>query len=349
VCSSDLDIPVIDLIDLTLDQFNSILKLLPKDNVWLKARREKSTFFDNIASDLNKISEMVDKFDTIRLKYNELSQKREQPTTKLEELQALSEIIKNDKMNTIPQKFCVMTTTINTFTSNYNSSGVLKYRGKTLTQPSSLVNDLLNSEFISFLHTFKGQHKKLLIDSIKNKLPPSDNEVSNKLNATYSYMRQFTTKRRNLNAYNRILELLALYKNVQYISLYEASDPQVQPRIGAINQYIAAATSNKDIVAKAMAYLQTPRESTTLIKDIKVEILRMQGAFQPPIRDSGVAVEAFNYLYPLLNNKNNPQYTRIKDTLTVLTALLPIEYADRLQEFSNVVQYFEVYGTQQAK
>jgi hypothetical protein len=40
---------------------------------------------------------------------------------------------------------------------------------------------------------------------------------------------------------------------------------------------------------------------------------------------------------------NNPHAQRIKDTLTIMCALLPLEYADELKEFSKIDQFFETY------
>lgn len=342
------DIPIVDLIDLTLDQFNTIIKLLPKDNVWLKTRKDRSKFFDTIETDLNKVSDMSDKFNTLQLKFNELSQRRDQPNIKLEELQALSEIINKDTVNTAQQKIASMTTALNAFTSTYNSSGVLKYRGKTLARPSSMINDLLNSEFIVFLHTFKNQHKKMLVESIKDRLPaaPTGDEVSNKLDAVYDLMRKFTTDTNNLNTFNEILQLLALYKNVQYTMTHGETDTQVPMRIKAISEYIDTPSNNAKIVGQAIKYLQTQSEVDSLIVDIKSEVLRLQGSFfQPTIRNIGSeAMESFDYLYLLGHISKS---VRIADTLTILSALLPIEYVDRLEEFTNVSEYFKVYGKRQ--
>jgi hypothetical protein len=166
------DVPVIDLIDLSLDQFNTLLKLLPKDNAWVTLRKQRYNFFSNITSDLEKLDELAQKFTTLKKRYDNLSQKR--GTASVDELQALSEMVNKDTLNTLQQKIKAMASSVNAFTLTYNSSGILKYRGKTLKQSSSLINDLLNSQFMVFLQTFKAQHKQMLTNAIKQKLSPQD-------------------------------------------------------------------------------------------------------------------------------------------------------------------------------
>jgi hypothetical protein len=165
------DIPLLDLIDLTLDQFNTILKLLPKDTAWLKTRKDRFTFFGEISDDLDKLGDLTDQFALTSKKYKTLMDKHSNSNIRLEELQVLSEMITKGKMSTIPTKIKEFVNKINVFTLMYNANGVLKYKGKTLVQSSSLINDLLNSQFMTFLQTFKSQHKRKLVETIGDNLP----------------------------------------------------------------------------------------------------------------------------------------------------------------------------------
>lgn len=166
------DIPIIDLIDLTIEQFNIILKLLPKETTWLKTRKERSSFFDGVSSDLDKLVDTTDKFTITAQTFNKLQKKFNDKTISLEEMMTLYELKKKDIMNTVPDKISQTVNILNAFILMYNANGTLKYKGKTLAQSSSLINDLLNSQFMIFLQTFKSQYKQRLAESM---LPQSNN------------------------------------------------------------------------------------------------------------------------------------------------------------------------------
>jgi hypothetical protein len=173
------DIPVLDLIDITLEQFNQILKLLPKESTWIKTHRDRQSFFGRISADLENMEDVSKKVASVAHTYHTLMNKFEQNNITLSELQAYSELIKKATMTTMPQKIHKMITTINVFTSTYNVGGILKYRGTTLARPSSIINDLLNSQFMEFLQTFKNQHKRMLIQSIGSKIDTVDVQQPN--------------------------------------------------------------------------------------------------------------------------------------------------------------------------
>lgn len=164
------DVPIIDLIDITLDQFNTILKLLPKENAWLKSRKDRRKFFSVIIVDLDKLEDLSSKLNIMTRRYDDLKAKFNKNNILLDELQLLSELNSKDVINTIRRKILITIATINVFTAMYNASGTLRYKGKTLTQSSSIVNDLLNSQFMTFLQTFKSQHKNMLMNSIDSKI-----------------------------------------------------------------------------------------------------------------------------------------------------------------------------------
>jgi hypothetical protein len=164
------DIPVLDLVDLTLDQFNIILKLLPKDNAWLRSRKERSKFFESVSNDLDKLADITEKFNSLSEKYDTLTKKHAKNSISLEELMSLYELKKKDIMNTVPQKIESLINMLNAFILMYNANAILKYKGKTLPQASSLINDLLNSQFMTFLQTFKSQYKSKLGASVQGKL-----------------------------------------------------------------------------------------------------------------------------------------------------------------------------------
>jgi hypothetical protein len=160
------DIPIIDLIDLTIEQFNIILKLLPKENTWLKTRKERSEFFGTLTGDLDKLGDTTDKFTVASKKNYNLQKKFDNKNISLDEMLALYDFQKKDILTTVPDKINSTVNTMNAFILMYNANGTLKYKGKTLTQSSSLINDLLNSQFMKFLQTFKIQYKRRLGESI---------------------------------------------------------------------------------------------------------------------------------------------------------------------------------------
>lgn len=160
------DIPVIDLIDITLDQFNTILRLLPKETSWVKIYKERQIFFSVVSTSLDKLEETGNKFRITAKKHKLLVTKFEGGSISLEELQALSEFTTKDTINTISQRIRVMIASINVFTDTYNSIGILRYRGKTLPRTSSIISDLLNSQFMELIQTFKDQYKRRLGESI---------------------------------------------------------------------------------------------------------------------------------------------------------------------------------------
>lgn len=340
------DIPVLDLIDLTLDQFNTILKLLPKENAWLKARKARLKFFNVVTSDLDKLMDVVDKFSVVYDKYVELLQKRDNPGTKLEELQILSEMQTKDIINIIPQKINNMTIALNIFTFTYNSSGVLKYRGKTLTQQASLVNDLLNSQFITFLQTFKNQHKNMLTNSIDSKL----NSNIPKLVEILNFVKTFATSVDDLNVFNTILMLLAIYKNVRLIKdiLNDRNGDRggINTAIAQINKIVSELSSafKAGIENITSDFIQNVNISTVdtflqiLAEEVKTTQEKLSTFNEQTVYKAKELFEFLNNLkdIDIVNNR------RIIDTLTVLVALLPVQYVDELP-FSNTKDIFNIY------
>lgn len=165
------DIPVLDLLDLTLDQFNMILKLLPKESQWLTLRKQRAAFFDKIQSELTTFSDLIDKFQEYEQTWNPLykrlvtsSRVKNVHELDISELQTLNKLQFKDR--DYKQKIERYLSQLNTFIITYNSNGTLKYKKDTLKQSTSLINDVLNSQFVAFLQTFRHAHKKVLIESI---------------------------------------------------------------------------------------------------------------------------------------------------------------------------------------
>lgn len=172
------DIPIIDLVDLTLEQFNTIQKLLPADSAWIRNRKERLGFFETISNDIETLSTMAENFSNMKIKYDQYIKKYENGNISITELQSLSELVNRDEMTIRPQKIKEFMKRFNSFTLLYNASGVLRYQKKTILQSSSLIRDFLNSEFLAFLRTFRNRHKRVLEEDIRQNLATGTSEIT---------------------------------------------------------------------------------------------------------------------------------------------------------------------------
>lgn len=311
VISDTEDSPVVDLLDLTLEQFNTIMKYLPKDSAWIKSRKERLIFFDDISDDLDLVLRLMVQLWTLQEKYNLLTIKHKKFDIKIEELQLLAEFNLIPKIPTLTQKVSTLLNGINTFAVTYNSSGVLKYQNKTITQVSSLINDLFNSQFIEFIEIFKRQHKRLLIDSINTNL---EADVSVLLEKANNIILQFRETRHSLDTYNQLILLITIYKLVDVFK-----------------------GNNEDEIRMAMQDIEVLKDHTFLLGSISIyftnadhekfqqlltnTIYNLQAQFDI---NEGILIKLFNDIYKC--GTGTPENKRM---LTLLSALLPVNYASR--------------------
>lgn len=349
------DIPIIDLIDLTIEQFNIILRLLPKESAWLKARKERSTFFDTISMDLDKLGDIADKYRQTKSKFDNLSKKNNDTTISLEELQVLYDLQKKGVIYTIPQKINALVNTLNVFTMQYNANGILKYRGKALTQSASLINDLLNSQFMTFLQTFKSQHKKVLIKSItKVNVEMMDvDQPTSKVSQPTSTVDQPTTSigqpndQPNYDAVDTqfdtklpIMVLVAQTYNSIYkylpqstiTAVYEDKLGTLRYRINLLKKYVA------DPKPQNTYFISSSGEM--LLTSMSLDILKGD--------EMRYTINRFHYLLSVYNNVklalDEKEKTKFKDVLTLVSTLIPFGDASAFTEYTDISDFSTKYG-----
>lgn len=165
--SSTEDVPVLDVLDLDLDDFNRIIKLLPKDNVWARTRQKQRDFFTIIYDDITKLMNMIRVYDDLTKKYNTLNSKFKNNTADINELQQLHEMNVKNSITSSKQAIDDLITKLNLFVMGFNSNGYFSYNKTTLPRQSTLLNDLLNSEFMTYYNTIRTRHRYKLIESIQ--------------------------------------------------------------------------------------------------------------------------------------------------------------------------------------
>lgn len=164
------DVPIVDLLDIPLERYSMFMKLVPKENIWFKNRMERFKFFDTIITDIDSYIDTDLKFQLLQKKYNTLRSGFEAKKLKTEELKVLSDLIEKDVLGNMQKKLDSIKGKLKSFVQIYNDSGQIKYKGKVLPQSSSIINDLLNSQFMEFMNAVTTRHNILLTQSINQKL-----------------------------------------------------------------------------------------------------------------------------------------------------------------------------------
>lgn len=323
LCDAE-DTPVVDLLDLTIEQFNVMQKLLPRDSAWVKMRKERIAFFNNIQNEIDGILIAVNQLSTLRNRFDQLTLKYKNLTIKVEELQTLTEFQTKSTIQARTEKIITSTAPLNTFANLYNSTGTFKYRDQTLPHTSSLIKDLLTSQFLDFVQTFKKQHKKLLVESIGSKLVPE--KVG--LTEAFAYLQQFYVTTNAKKAYNDIIIYLTIYKLIDLIQTQNDQDKEISlQNIEGLRQQI----SDESVSGAISEYFANP--SPEPIQRLLVsKIYDLHSLLDANVlQNLPNSKQLFEILYKTENNDD------MTEVLTILSGVLPIEYAMRLHRFTKII------------
>lgn len=164
---------VVDLLSLSLSDFNLLVKMLPKDTVFLKMYKERIEFFDSISSAFEKLLDSCDKLLSLFVLYEKLKNKfnSNYDGMNITELQKLYDMENKNVINNSIDKLYTGVTKINTFVEYYNINKVYKFKDTTLTSPIPMINEMLSSSFFTFLNNFKAMHKEKLRSTLESALP----------------------------------------------------------------------------------------------------------------------------------------------------------------------------------
>lgn len=303
------DVPVLDLMDLTLEQLNVVVKLLPKDNNWISARKRRIKFFENIIADLDSIVELNKQLYQLQHSIDELSKKYLQNVPmNVPDMQKLLEFQKTPKIYTIQQKLKTRIEPINMFITLYNSANIFKYRNTTLTDTTTTIKDLLDSQFMAFIQTLKTHHTKILTASVESQLFKQPE-------ATFEYMKQFYMTPEAKEQINEIVILLHIYKLV-------TKQPQIDinPTLEILNQHL-------DIPA--------PTDENNLITAINIRQTKLTGDVKLKTPESARIFEI------LLKIGGDDE--RIIKALTLICTVLPHYYVQRLHRLTKIVSEQNIY------
>jgi hypothetical protein len=169
ILSAREEVPMLDLLGLTIDEFDMFIKILPSDAAFVTIRKAKLEFFGDITSELEKLLDECDKLDSqtkllisLRVKFN-----TDVDGMSIAELQKYSELETKNVVPNAKDKLNSSIAVMNNFVEYYNANKVFRFKSKTLDSSLELVKELLSSTFFTFLSNFKTMHKEKLKSSLE--------------------------------------------------------------------------------------------------------------------------------------------------------------------------------------
>lgn len=155
--------PAIDLLELSVEQFRMYLKFLPDEIKWARLLIERDELFAEIITHVDNVKFSIMNFVNLQERFNNNMQ--DKTTRKIKDL--IWMVDRKTKTENIKVSINKSISKLNAFALEYNTSKSLRYNGKKLYTSFALLEQIFNSDYITFLLTTKSRYKFLLTEQIE--------------------------------------------------------------------------------------------------------------------------------------------------------------------------------------